>query len=134
MTGLNLFITLWDVEWDLNLTANIELGEYMIFGYFLTKKTIDIKSQHFNNSTLKWFDKTLPELKWNNKCKQQVVYLFMDSKLRINRLDLSNAFITRDKEFYADLKDKEKKKKRKKTRRKNQIKIVTKAFLKIFTA
>lgn len=58
----------------------------------------------------------------------------MDTKLRINRLDLSNAFITRDKGFYADLKDKEKKKKRKKTRRKNQIKIVTKAFLKIFTA
>lgn len=35
----------------------------------------------------------------------------MDTKLRINRLDLSNAFITRDKRFYADLKDKEKKKK-----------------------
>lgn len=58
----------------------------------------------------------------------------MDTKLRINRIDLSNAFITRDKGFYADLKDKEKKKRRKKTRRKNQIKIVTKAFLKIFTA
>ena len=38
----------------------------------------------------------------------------MDTKLRIIRLDLSNAFITRDKGFYADLKDKEKKKKRKK--------------------
>ena len=38
----------------------------------------------------------------------------MDTKLRINRLDLSNAFITRDKGFYADLKDKEKKKKRNK--------------------
>ena len=38
----------------------------------------------------------------------------MDTKLRINRLDLSNAFITRDKGFYADLKDKGKKKKRKK--------------------
>jgi hypothetical protein len=35
----------------------------------------------------------------------------MDTKLRINRLDSSNAFITRDKGFYADLKDKEKKKK-----------------------
>ena len=35
----------------------------------------------------------------------------MDTKLRINRLDLSNAFITRDKGFYADLKDKKKKKK-----------------------
>ena len=55
----------------------------------------------------------------------------MDTKLRINRLDLSNAFITRDKGFYADLKDKEKKKK---TQRKNQIKIATKAFLKIFIA
>lgn len=41
----------------------------------------------------------------------------MDTKLRINRLDLSNAFITRDKAFYADLKDKEKKKK---TQRKNK--------------
>ena len=35
----------------------------------------------------------------------------MDTKLRINRLDLSNAFITRDKGFYADFKNKEKKKK-----------------------
>ena len=44
----------------------------------------------------------------------------MDTKLRINRLDLSNAFITRDKGFYADLKDKEKKKKRKKEKKSNK--------------
>ena len=31
-------------------------------------------------------------------------------KLGINRSDLSNAFITREKEIYADAKDKEKKK------------------------
>ena len=34
----------------------------------------------------------------------------MDMKLGINRNNLSNAFITRDKEIYADTKDKEKKK------------------------
>lgn len=34
----------------------------------------------------------------------------MDMKLGINRSDLSNAFITREKEIYADPKDKEKKK------------------------
>ena len=43
----------------------------------------------------------------------------MDTKLRINRLDLSNAVITRDKGFYADFKDKEKKKKRKKLKKKS---------------
>ena len=48
---------------SLNLTANVRLGEYMILGTFYQKNTVDIKSQHFNNSTLKWFDKTLPELK-----------------------------------------------------------------------
>ena len=31
-------------------------------------------------------------------------------KLGINRRDLSNAFVTREKEIYADTKDKEKKK------------------------
>ena len=31
-------------------------------------------------------------------------------KLGINRRDLSNAFVTREKEIYADAKDKEKKK------------------------
>ncbi len=39
----------------------------------------------------------------------------MDMKLGINRSDLSNAFIRREKEIYADSKDKEKKKQRKKT-------------------
>ena len=34
----------------------------------------------------------------------------MDMKLGISRSDLSNAFITREKEIYADAKDKEKKK------------------------
>jgi hypothetical protein len=43
----------------------------------------------------------------------------MDTKLRINRLDLSNAFITRDKGFYADLKDKEKEKKKKNSKKKS---------------
>ena len=33
----------------------------------------------------------------------------MDMKLGINRSDLSKAFITREKEIYADSKDKEKK-------------------------
>ena len=41
---------------------------------------------------------------------QQVVNLAMDMKLGINRSDLSSAFITREKEIYADSKDKEKKK------------------------
>ena len=39
----------------------------------------------------------------------------MDMKLGINRSDLSNAFIRREKEISADSKDKEKKKKRKQT-------------------
>ena len=42
----------------------------------------------------------------------------METKLRINRLDFSNAFITRDKDFYADLKDREKKEKKKKNSKK----------------
>ena len=48
---------------SLNLTANVKLGEYMILGTFYQKNTVDIKSQHFNNSTLKLLEKTLPELK-----------------------------------------------------------------------
>ena len=48
---------------SLNLTANVRLGEYMILGTFYQKNTVDIKSQHFNNSTLKWLEKTLQELK-----------------------------------------------------------------------
>ena len=48
---------------SLRLTANVMLGEYMILGTFYQKNTVDIKSQHFNNSALNWLDKTLPELK-----------------------------------------------------------------------
>ena len=48
---------------SLSLTANVMLGEYMILGTFYQKNTVDIKSQHFNNSALKWLDKTLPDLK-----------------------------------------------------------------------
>ena len=48
---------------SLNLTANVRLGEYMILGTFYQKNTVDIKSQHFNNSVLKWLEQTLPELK-----------------------------------------------------------------------
>ena len=42
----------------------------------------------------------------------------MDMKLGINRRDLSNAFVTREKEIYADAKDKEKKKQKAKTLKK----------------
>ena len=48
---------------SLSLTANVMLGEYMILGTFYQKNTVDIKSQHFNNSAFKWLDKTLPDLK-----------------------------------------------------------------------
>ena len=48
---------------SLILTANVMLGEYMILGTFYQKNTVDIKSQHFNNSALKWLDSNLPDLK-----------------------------------------------------------------------
>ena len=48
---------------SLKLTANVMLGEYMILGTFYQKNNVDIKSQHFNNSALKWLDKNLPDLK-----------------------------------------------------------------------
>ena len=48
---------------SLSLTANVMLGEYMILGTFYQKNNVEIKSQHFNNSTLKWLDKPLPDLK-----------------------------------------------------------------------
>ena len=48
---------------SLSLTANVMLGEYMILGTFYQKNTVDIKSQHFNNSALKWLDSYLPDLK-----------------------------------------------------------------------
>ena len=48
---------------SLGLTANIMIGEYMILGTFYQKNAVEIKSQHFNNSAVKWLEKTLPELK-----------------------------------------------------------------------
>ena len=48
---------------SLRLTANVMLGEYTILGTFYQKNAVDIKSQHFNNSAMKWLDKNLPELK-----------------------------------------------------------------------
>ena len=48
---------------SLRLTANVMLGEYMILGTFYQKNTVDIKSQHFNNSAMRWLNKNLPELK-----------------------------------------------------------------------
>ena len=48
---------------SLTLTANVMLGEYMILGTFYQKNTVDIKSQHFNNSAMRWLDKNLPDLK-----------------------------------------------------------------------
>ena len=46
----------------------------------------------------------------------------MDMKLGINRRDLSNAFVTREKEIYADAKDKEKKKQKEKILKKKSNK------------
>ena len=48
---------------DLNLTANVIIGQYMVLGTFYEQNTIDIKAQHFNNAALNWLDKRLPELK-----------------------------------------------------------------------
>ncbi len=48
---------------SLRLTANVKLGEYMILGTFYQNNAVDIKSQHFNNSALKWLDKNLTGLK-----------------------------------------------------------------------
>ena len=48
---------------SLSLTANVMLGEYIILGSFYQKNTVDIKSQHFNNTALKWLDSNLPDLK-----------------------------------------------------------------------
>ena len=46
----------------------------------------------------------------------------MDMKPGINRSDLSNVFITREREIYADSKDKEKKRQRKKILKKKPTK------------
>ena len=48
---------------DLNLTANIIIGQYMVLGTFYEQNTVDIKAQHFNNAVLNWLNKRLPELK-----------------------------------------------------------------------
>ena len=56
----------------------------------------------------------------------------MDTKLNINRLDLSNALITRNKGDYADLKDNEKKKKRKKNSKKKSNKDCYKSIFENF--
>ena len=48
---------------DLNLTANVIIGQYMVLGTFYEQNTVDIKAQHFNNAALNWLDKRLPELK-----------------------------------------------------------------------
>ena len=48
---------------SLRLTANVMLGKYMILGTFYHENRVDIKSQHFNNSALKWLDENLPDLK-----------------------------------------------------------------------
>ena len=48
---------------DLNLTANVIIGQYMVLGTFYEQNTVDIKAQHFNNAALNWLDKKLPELK-----------------------------------------------------------------------
>ena len=56
----------------------------------------------------------------------------MDMKLGINRRDLSNAFIRREQEIYADSKDKEKKKQKakilKKKSNKDDIKNIFENF------
>ena len=48
---------------DLNLTANVIIGQYMVLGTFYEQNTVDIKAQHFNNAVLNWLNKRLPELK-----------------------------------------------------------------------
>ena len=48
---------------DLNLTANVIIGQYMVLGTFYEQSTVDIKAQHFNNAVLNWLTKRLPELK-----------------------------------------------------------------------
>ena len=53
-------------------------------------------------------------------------------KLGINRSDLSNAFITREKEIYADSKDKEKKKRSTKNLKKKSRKDSCKSIFENF--
>ena len=56
----------------------------------------------------------------------------MDMKLGINRRDLSNAFVTREKEIYADAKDKEKKKQKAKILKKKSNKDGLKSIFENF--
>ena len=56
----------------------------------------------------------------------------MEIKLGINRSDLSNAFVRREKEISADSKDKEKKKQRKKTVKKKSGKDSRKGIFENF--
>ena len=63
---------------------------------------------------------------------QHVVYLTMDMKLGITRSDLSNAFLTREKEIFADSKDKEKKKRSTKNLKKKSRKDSYKSIFENF--
>ena len=56
----------------------------------------------------------------------------MDMKPGINRSDLSNVFITREREIYADSKDKEKKRQRKKILKKKSTKDSCKGIFENF--
>ena len=58
----------------------------------------------------------------------------MDMKLGINRRDLSNAFVTREKEIYADAKDKEKKKQKEKILKKKSNKDDFKSIFENFNS
>ena len=48
---------------DLNLMANVIIGQYTVFGTFYDQSTVDMKAQHFNNAVLNWLNKRMPELK-----------------------------------------------------------------------
>ncbi len=48
---------------DLNLTANVIIGQYMVLATFYEQSTVDIKAQHFNNAVFNWLNKRLPEFK-----------------------------------------------------------------------
>ena len=56
----------------------------------------------------------------------------MDLKFDINRINLSNAFIARDKEIFADSKDREKKKRNTRVIKKKPTKINCKLMFEEF--
>ena len=56
----------------------------------------------------------------------------MDMKFGINKANLSNAFIARDKEIFADSKDKEKKKRSTKVLKKKSTKVSYNSFFEDF--